>query len=91
MPLHGDYLTADYIAEHKLPAVVVTNGQLGSINHTLLTLEALKARGVSIAAVVYNPFFDKDKIICSDTRSYLKAYLTSHFPAVLYLEMPERL
>lgn len=91
VPLHGDYLTADYIADHKLPAVVVTNGQLGSINHTLLTLEALKTRGVSIAAVVYNPFFDKDKIICSDTRRYLKSYLLNHFPDTLYLEMPEHL
>ncbi len=91
VPLHGDYLAADYIADHKLPAVLVTNGQLGSINHTLLTLEALNTRGVSIAAVVYNPFFDKDKIICSDTRRYLKNYLHTHFPATLYLEMPEHL
>ncbi|MCM1005091.1 MAG: dethiobiotin synthase [Prevotella sp.] len=90
VPLHDDYLTADYMADHNLPAIVVTNGQLGSINHTLLTLEALKARNVRIAAVVYNPYFDKDKIICDDTRKYLRGYLTKHYPGILYIEMPEK-
>lgn len=88
VPLHDDYLTADYMADHKLPAVVVTNGQLGSINHTLLTLEALKSRDVKIAALLYNPYFDKDRIICADTREYLRHYLHKHFPESLYLEMP---
>lgn len=88
VPLRDDYLTADYIADHKLHAVVVTNGQLGSINHTLLTLEALKSRGVKISALLYNPYFDKDKIICADTRKYLQYYLHKHFPESLYLEMP---
>ncbi len=88
VPLHDDYLTADYMADHKLPAVVVTNGHLGSINHTLLTLEALKSRDVKIAALLYNPYFDKDRIICADTREYLRHYLHKHFPESLYLEMP---
>lgn len=88
VPLHDDYLTADYMADHKFPAVVVTNGQLGSINHTLLTLEALKSRDVKIAALLYNPYFDKDRIICADTREYLRHYLHKHFPESLYLEMP---
>ena len=91
VPLHDDYLTADYVADHNLPAVVVTNGQLGSINHTLLTLEALKNRGVKVAALIYNPYFDKDEIICADTRRYLQGYLAKHYPDTRYLEMPERL
>ena len=88
VPLHDDYLTADYMADNNLPAVVVTNGQLGSINHTLLTLEALKSRGVKIAAIVYNPYFDTDKVICTDTRQYLKDYLSVHYPDTEYIEMP---
>jgi len=91
VPLHDDYLTADYMADHHLPAVVVTNGQLGSINHTLLTLEALRSRNVEVVALVYNPHFDEDKIICTDTREYLKRYLSEHYPRTLYLEMPENL
>lgn len=91
VPLTEEYLTADYMADHRLPAVVVTNGQLGSINHTLLTIEALAARNVALAAVIYNPHFDRDKIICEETRSYLKRYLSAHYPDALYLEMPEKL
>lgn len=89
VPLHGDYLTADWIADHNLPAVVVTNGQLGSINHTLLTLEALKSRGVKVPLVVYNPHFDADSIICADTMSYIPMYLSKHFPGTLWVVMPE--
>lgn len=88
VPLHGDYMTADYVADHNLSAVIVTNGQLGSINHTLLTLETLQSRKIRIAALIYNPYFDLDAIICADTRRYLQQYLKEHFPDTLYLEMP---
>lgn len=91
VPLTADYLTADWVAEHRLPAAVVTNGQLGSINHTLLTLEALRNRGVEIALVIYNPHFDTDKVICADTRNYLQRYLAAHFPKTQWVEMPHEL
>lgn len=90
VPLTGDYLTADYIREHNLPAVLVTGGTLGSINHTLLSLEALLMRGIKIAAVIYNPYFDKDEIICNDTRNYIRNYLNRKAPGALFLEMPEK-
>ncbi|MCM1319707.1 MAG: dethiobiotin synthase [Muribaculaceae bacterium] len=91
VPLHDDYLTADYMAEHGLPTVIVTNGQLGSINHTLLTLEALRQRGIDIVAVVYNPHFDTDKIISADTRKYLNTYLSKHYKDTVFIEMPPTL
>lgn len=91
VPLTGDLLTADWIARHELPAAVVTNGQLGSINHTLLTLEALKNRGIKIDMVVYNPHFDNDEIICRDTRLYLQRYLADRYPATQWVEMPQNL
>jgi dethiobiotin synthetase len=36
------------------PTVVVSRHYLGSINHTLLTLEALKSRGIPVAGVLFN-------------------------------------
>ena len=86
VPLEGDYLTIDYIREHNLPTVVVTNGQLGSINHTLLTLYAIENYGIELAEVVYNPHFDKDATICADTIAYLKRYLRKHFPSASFTE-----
>ncbi|MDE5997856.1 MAG: dethiobiotin synthase [Muribaculaceae bacterium] len=87
VPLKEEYLTIDYIKDHNLPTIVVTNGQLGSINHTLLTLYAIKQYGIELAEVIYNHHFDKDPIICADTIKYLKSYLADHFPTALFTEM----
>ena len=88
VPLREDYLTIDYAADHELPAAVITNGKLGSINHTLLTLSALRERGMKVYAVVYNPYFDRDATIAADTRAYLRAYLAKHFAGTHFIEMP---
>ncbi|MDE6339021.1 MAG: dethiobiotin synthase [Muribaculaceae bacterium] len=88
VPLKGEYLTIDYIKEHNLPTVLVTNGRLGSINHTLLSLFALQQYSIHIFAVIYNAHFDKDEIICADTRDYIQSWLSSHSPSTLFLEMP---
>ncbi|MDE6291249.1 MAG: dethiobiotin synthase [Muribaculaceae bacterium] len=81
VPLKGEYLTIDYIRDHHLPTIVVTNGQLGSINHTLLTLFAIEKYGIKLAEVIYNHHFDKDPIICEDTIAFLRGYLMKHFPS----------
>lgn len=87
VPLKGEYLTIDYIADHNLPVALVTNGRLGSINHTLLSLYAIKNAGIKLFGVIYNSFFDKDEIICKDTRKYIKQWLINHFPDATYLEI----
>ncbi len=90
VPLKKDYLTIDYILDHHLPTVVVTNGRLGSISDTLLTLEALHHRSIKIYAVIYNPYFDIDKTISSDTHKYLQSFVKTHFPDTLFLSMPSK-
>ena len=91
VPLKGDYLVVDYIREHKLPAILVTNGQLGSISDTLLNLYVMAHYGINIFGVVYNPYFDKDKTIAADSREYLKEWVLHHYPDTLWFEMPESL
>lgn len=87
VPLTRDMLTIDYIAEKKLPAVLVVTGQLGSINHALLSLYAMKSHGIDIFAMVYNPYFDTDKTICDETRKYLNYILKRDFPNTRFLLM----
>lgn len=87
VPVDDDTFTIDYVASHKLPLVLVTNGVLGSINHTVLSLEAIASRGIELAGVVYNRFFDKDETIAADTRGFIRRYLKKHFPDAEYLEM----
>ena len=66
------------------PLVLVSCGRLGSINHTLLSLEAAKTRGMSVAGVVWNWCEGADSRIdddsCETTRSYLSRW---GFPPVV--------
>ena len=87
VPLKGDYLTIDYVRERKLPTVLVTNGALGSISHTLLALEAIRNAGIELRAVIYNSYFDKDKIIAEDTRKYIRHWLKMRFEGTEFMEM----
>lgn len=75
VPLTDELLTADYVAREGWPLILVTCGRLGSINHTLLTLEAAKARGIRVAGVVYNWFEGADPLIDRDTPETTRRYL----------------
>ena len=87
VPITETYTTIDYIREHNLQLTLVTNGQLGSISHTLLALEAIKTRQIKLKYVVYNPYFDEDKIIAEETQKYLGEFLKKNFPETEYLIM----
>ena len=89
-PLSEAYRTIDYAAEHGLPVVLVTSPRLGSINHTLLSLEACRNRITEVAAVAYNLYPPAPEPIVRDTRTYLKAYLADRFPAARWLEVNDR-
>jgi dethiobiotin synthetase len=55
VPLDDDgYLIAHLIAALELPSLVVAHSGLGTINHTLLTLEALRRRELPVAGIVLN-------------------------------------
>jgi len=52
VPLNDTETMATLMERLGLPAVVVTRSTLGTINHTLLTLEALRTRGIRVAGIV---------------------------------------
>jgi dethiobiotin synthetase len=54
VPLNDDAFVIDLAAELRLPMILVARSTLGTINHTLLSLEALRRRGLFIAGVVMN-------------------------------------
>ncbi len=53
VPLTRGLLTIDLFARWGLPVVLVARTALGTINHTLLSIEALKARGVPLLGVAF--------------------------------------
>ncbi len=52
VPLNDADLMVDLIVALQLPIVIVARTTLGTINHTLLTIEALRARRTTIAGVI---------------------------------------
>ena len=54
VPITPDLFVVDLIKRMNVPALVVARAGLGSINHTLLTLECLRNRGVPILGLIFN-------------------------------------
>lgn len=54
VPLNKDNLVIDLIKQLSLPAILVCRSGLGTINHTLLSLEALKTRNIPVAGIIMN-------------------------------------
>ncbi|ALD20525.1 dethiobiotin synthase [Hymenobacter sp. DG25A] len=54
VPLAPGFLMADLLQQFGLETVVVSRNYLGSINHTLLTVEALQLRGVRVRGLLFN-------------------------------------
>lgn len=67
----GGYLTIDYIQEKQYPLILVTSGKLGSLNHTLLSIEACRNREIEIRAIIYNLYPNEDRIITESSLEYL--------------------
>ena len=89
VPINRNILTIDYIAMFDLPVVLVTSGRLGSINHTLLSLEACQHRSIVVDKVIYNCFPLEDELIADDTFRFLESYLAKHHPSAQLLKLPE--
>ena len=88
VPLNRETLLADFLSTQGWETIVVTSGKLGSINHTLLTLEALRHRGVPIGGIVYNLHIEGDPLITKDTRELLREECARlGFPG-RFVEMP---
>ncbi|WP_374667186.1 dethiobiotin synthase [Acinetobacter sp.] len=89
VPLTERLLTIDYVAQKQLPVILVSSGRLGSINHTILSLEAIKSRNIELYALAYNLNDEsQDKLISQDTADYLKGYLAQHFPHAQWIDIP---
>ncbi|MFL5898725.1 MAG: dethiobiotin synthase [Solirubrobacterales bacterium] len=56
VPLSPTYLVRDLAVDLGYPLAVVAGPGLGTINHTLLTLQSARAAGLAVTAVVLNPW-----------------------------------
>lgn len=88
VPMNEELLVADFIQNHHFQVILVTSGRLGSINHTLLTLEVLKARNIPVYGVVYNHYPVTESQITADSAKLLRRYLQHYYPSALWGEVP---
>jgi dethiobiotin synthetase len=68
VPLTEELTVLDLVAGQSWPVVLVTGPRLGSINHTLLSLEAIHARRIPLVGVIYNLHVAAHPEIVRDTR-----------------------
>ncbi|MDQ4048966.1 MAG: dethiobiotin synthase [Actinomycetota bacterium] len=59
VPITVDYSVRDLAVDLGLPVVVAARTGLGTINHSLLTVEAARAASLTVAAVVMSPWLDR--------------------------------
>ena len=92
VPITEQLLTLDYIVDQGYPVILVTSGRLGSINHTLLSLEAITSRGLDVHSVIYNHIHDNadqtDSEIANSTINFLRNYLAQNYPNTHWLSLP---
>ena len=83
-PLSETTSMIDLMLHLRLPVIVVTSPRVGTINHTLLTAEALAKRGIVPAGLVVNnlPEVKEDYIYHDNLR-----VLRDRLPATLFLEV----
>lgn len=54
VPLNNKHFTIDIAQKFNAQVILVSNIYLGSINHTLLTINELKRRGVTVKGIIFN-------------------------------------
>jgi dethiobiotin synthetase len=69
VPLTAEHSVRDLAVELALPLVVAARPGLGTINHTLLTLEAARAAGLTVAGVVITPWPDEPTVMARSNRT----------------------
>lgn len=75
VPLNEKMLLIDMVEVLKIPVLLVAANKLGAINHTLLSIEALKARKINLIGVIFNNLFRKENsLILKDNPEIIKKF-----------------
>jgi len=60
VPIKKDFFMIDLIEQFSIPSLIVSRSSLGTINHTILTVEALLNRNMPILGIIMNGFCSKE-------------------------------
>ena len=73
VPFSEDYCVCDLAVELELPLLIAARPGLGTINHTLLTLECARGAGLDVRAVVLTPWPQSPGVVESSNRATIAA------------------
>jgi dethiobiotin synthetase len=74
VPLTPGYLVRDLAVDLELPVVIAARTGLGTINHTLLTIDAARAAGLHVAGVAMTPWPDEPAPIERSNRAAVERF-----------------
>lgn len=74
VPLNDNFLFADLLPNFLLPVLLVAPNRLGTLNHTLLSIEALRARKVPVLGVVLNQISDQPDPSATSNAESIRRY-----------------
>jgi len=90
VPLTEDYSVRDFAIELGLPLVVAARAGLGTINHTLLTLEAARAAQLDVRAVVLTPWPEEPSVMERSNRETIARLGAVEVHGLEHLPSPDR-
>lgn len=76
LPLNDSQFLSDFVIQHDLPVVLVVGLKLGCLNHSLLTVEAIKRDGLNLAGWVANQI-DPDMLYLKDNIEALHGLISA--------------
>ncbi|MBU0681436.1 MAG: dethiobiotin synthase [Proteobacteria bacterium] len=68
VPLNDETLLIDFMQAHPLPTILVARSGLGTLNHTLLSVEALRVRNIPLLGIIFSDEknYDQEDILVLD-------------------------
>jgi dethiobiotin synthetase len=87
VPLSPAYLVRDLAADLGYPLVIVATTSLGTINHTLLTVEAARTANLHVAAIVLNPWPGQPNKIEQSNRKTIAALADAPVHTLPHLDL----
>lgn len=87
VPLTRSYTTFDLLKETQWPVILVCSSKLGSINHSLLSIENIFHNKLNLHTLIYNHHPADDMEIMNDSKSVIMQHLQNRFPSANFYEL----
>ncbi len=73
VPINQKYNLVDFIKLTRLPIIIVTTPIIGTINHTLLTIQKCKDHDIPIKGIIFNKMPEKPNVVMRSTPSFIES------------------